>query len=58
MELILTNNPITRKNPYRINIIKKLPHLMFLDTVEISYEEKERVEFMYEPKPSPLVHVV
>lgn len=58
MELVLTNNPIVRKVPYRLNIIKRLPQLMFLDAQEITNEERERVELAQETKPPPLVHLI
>lgn len=58
MELVLSNNPIVRKVPYRLNVIKRLPQLMFLDAQEITNEERERVELAQESKPPPLVHLV
>jgi Leucine-rich repeat (LRR) protein len=58
MELVLSNNPIVRKIPYRLNVIKRLPQLMFLDAQEINNEERERVELAQETKPPPLVHLV
>ena len=58
IELVLSNNPIVRKVPYRLNVIKRLPQLMFLDMQEITNEERERVELAQETKPPPLVHLV
>lgn len=58
MELVLLNNPIVRKIPYRLNIIKRLPQIMFLDSQEITNEERERVELAQETKPPPLVHLI
>lgn len=58
MELVLSNNPIVRKIPYRLNVIKRLPQLMFLDAQEINNEERERVELAQETKPPPLVHLI
>ena len=58
MELVLSNNPVVRKIPYRLNVIKRLPQLMFLDAQEITNEERERVELAQETKPPPLVHLV
>jgi Leucine-rich repeat (LRR) protein len=58
MELVLSNNPVVRKVPYRLNVIKRLPQLMFLDAQEITNEERERVDLAQESKPPPLVHLV
>ena len=58
MELVLSNNPIVRKVPYRLNVIKRLPQLMFLDAQEITNEERDRVELAQETKAPPLVHLV
>eukprot|EP00358_Blepharisma_japonicum_P002769 CAMPEP_0202955136 /NCGR_PEP_ID=MMETSP1395-20130829/51504_1 /ASSEMBLY_ACC=CAM_ASM_000871 /TAXON_ID=5961 /ORGANISM="Blepharisma japonicum, Strain Stock R1072" /LENGTH=526 /DNA_ID=CAMNT_0049671351 /DNA_START=1390 /DNA_END=2967 /DNA_ORIENTATION=- len=57
MELALSNNPITRKLPYRISVIKRLPQLMFLDGQEVQAEERERGEMVQEVKPPPMIHL-
>ena len=58
VELLLLGNPLTRKNMYRHNVVKRLPTLMYLDGKEINQEERERVElaFMQENKAPPMVH--
>jgi protein phosphatase 1 regulatory subunit 7 len=44
MEISLMNNPMTRKPQYRLNIIKKLPNLIVLDSKEITIDERNRIE--------------
>ena len=57
-ELVLSGNPITRKNMYRLSVIKRLPTLRVLDDKEVTQEERERVEIAQEVKqPPPLVHL-
>lgn len=57
MELSLMNNPVVRKNQYRILVIKRLPHLMFLDRQDVTAEEREKIEIAAEIKPPALVHL-
>lgn len=45
-ELELAGNPISRRNGYKIAIIKKLPQLIYLDGKEITVDEKEKYEVM------------
>jgi len=57
-ELVLTGNPITRKNMYRLSVIKRLPTLRVLDDKDVTQEERERVEIAQEVKQQPpLVHL-
>ena len=59
MEISLMNNPMTRKPQYRLNIIKKLPNLIVLDSKEITIDERNRIETsqMYDiQKAPPMIH--
>ena len=59
MELSLTNNPMTRKPQYRVNILKKLPNLIVLDGKEILVDERGRMDGgqTYETgKVPPMIH--
>eukprot|EP00949_MAST-11_sp_MAST-11-sp1_P004981 g4981.t1 len=47
MELSLVSNPISRKQLYRANVIRRLPTLKFVDGREVSIEERERVDLMF-----------
>ncbi|CAG9310144.1 unnamed protein product [Blepharisma stoltei] len=57
MELGISNNPISRKTPYRISVIKRIPQLMFLDGQDVTPDEKEKIDNVQDVKPSPLVHL-
>jgi len=59
MEISLMNNPMTRKPQYRLNIIKKLPNLIVLDSKEITIDERNRIETsqVYDvQKAPPMIH--
>ena len=47
MELTLANNPVSRKQLYRANVIRRMPTLKIVDGREIGVDERERVELMF-----------
>ena len=47
MELTLANNPVSRKQLYRANVIRRMPTLKIVDGREVGIEERERVELMF-----------
>lgn len=57
MELNLSGNSISRKNMYRLAVIKRITQLVFLDSQEVTPEERERVEGTPEQSPPLLVHI-
>jgi Leucine-rich repeat (LRR) protein len=57
MELNLSGNSISRKNMYRLAVIKRITQLVFLDSQEVTPEERERVDGAPEQTPPLLVHI-
>mmetsp|Transcript_40643 Transcript_40643/g.88652 ORF Transcript_40643/g.88652 Transcript_40643/m.88652 type:complete len:105 (-) Transcript_40643:404-718(-) len=41
MEIVLINNPLSRKNMVRSSLLKKLPRLKFIDGKEVTSQERE-----------------
>ena len=59
MELTLQPNPLSRKNLYRLSVIKRLPQLAVLDSTEVSYDERQRTEIQIpESKPTGMLHLM
>ena len=42
-DLVLANNPLCKKQPYRLNVIRRLQNLRFLDGQEITSEERGEI---------------
>jgi hypothetical protein len=47
-ELNMVNTPLSRKPNYRTIVIYRCPSLKFLDSREVTYEEKDRVAAMFQ----------
>lgn len=47
--LTLTNNAVARKQLYRPALVRRLPSLRLIDSREVTLEERERVEIIYNP---------
>ena len=49
MELSLNSNPISRKQLFRANCVRRLPTLKFIDGREVTYEERVRSVSLFCP---------
>ena len=52
-ELVANNNPIARKQAYKSLILKNCPHLVLLDSKEITPEEREQSDMLFATGETP-----
>ena len=55
IELIMAGTPLSRKPMYRQYVLKKFPNLKFMDGREVTAEEKERAELLFNTDSNPNV---
>jgi len=51
LHIVLANNPVARKQLYRPTLIRKLPTLKLIDAREVSPEERERSDLIFNQEP-------
>lgn len=47
VEINLLGNAVSRKQLYRIGVVKRFPHIIVVDCKEVSNEEKQRAHAFY-----------
>ncbi|CAL1540956.1 unnamed protein product [Lymnaea stagnalis] len=53
-EISLTNNPVSRRMIHRVILIHRLQHLLVIDGIAISEEERNKSEFYYTDQTPPV----